>query len=460
MNTRRRPLVVIVALAVLAGACGDAPDVPVPAGQVVLHREPTIVLPAEVTVVDADEDGVETVVLDASSTTDPDGELVDFRWTQGLDEVGEGPSLDLAVPVGDHVLTLTATDDFGLSDVASVVVHVVSAYARDPGGPEIELWSGFEMDAGGGKAQRWFDIPGRVSDPDGVASLTVSVNGRGVSDLAMGPNGRRLVAPGDFNADIPRDRLAVGDNVVTVRAVDLTGAETSASIRVHNDDEPVPEPPLTIDWRRQTLDGVVEIVDGRWVVEGERVVIDREARGYDRLLAIGDRSWTDYEVTTDVVVDEVATRVGPFSNAPGFGLLLRWNGHNDSVAPGQQPKAGFRPDEGLHPTPLGAFLMYQFLPDGSGVLQFQNHRTVEVSRSDAVQVEPGRRYRIRARVVSTASGATYSARLWPADEDEPDEWLVTYEAGSADFEPASGSLVLLAHETALGFGGVRITPPG
>ncbi len=449
----------LVAVTVVASACGTGSGGPLPAGDIALHSEPSIVLPAEMIVVDADADGREEVVVDASATRDVDGSIVSYRWTTGLETIGDTPVLDASLPVGDHVLTLTVTDDTGLSDVASVVVRVVPALDREPGGPDIELWAGFEMDAGVGRAQRWFDIPGRVEDPDGIASLTVSVNGRSVRDLAVGPNGRRLVAPGDFNADIARDRLNEGDNVVSIRALDLTGAATTASIRVHVSDTPAPDPPLTVDWRRQPLDGLVEIVDGRWTVDGDRVVIDRDALGYDRLLAVGDRSWTDYEITTDVVLDEIATRIGPFSNQPGFGLLLRWNGHNDSLAPGMQPKAGFRPDEGLTPTPLGAFLFYQFLPDGTGVLQLQNHRTVEVSRDDSVQVEPGRRYRLRARVVTTSAGAEYRARIWPADEDEPTEWMVSYDAGTADFEPSSGSVVLLAHETALGYGTVRITPP-
>ncbi|RME29130.1 MAG: hypothetical protein D6798_00800 [Deltaproteobacteria bacterium] len=457
---RHRGIVgMFVVTALTAAACGSDGGAAVPAAEIALHREPTIVMPAELTVVDADEDGVERVVVDASATADPDGDTLSFRWTSGLDEIARGAVLDRLLPVGDNVLTLTATDGEGLSDVASIVVHVVSAYDREPGGPEIALWGGFEMNAGVGRAQRWFDVPGRVTDPDGIGSLTVSLNGQDLRELAVGPNGRRLVAPGDFNADLARDRLRPGDNVVTIRALDLAGAATTASIRVHNDDDPVPQPPLEVDWRRQELDGLVEIVDGRWTRDGDRVAIEPDSLGYDRLLAIGDRSWSDYEVDTDVIVDRVAEHLGPFSNAPGFGLLLRWNGHNDSVAPGQQPKAGFRPDQGLTPTPLGAFLLYQFLPDGTGVLQFQNHRTVEVARDTSVQVEPGRRYRIRARVVSGPAGATYTAKLWPADAEEPEDWMVTYEAGTTDFEPASGSLVLLTHETAASFGPVRITGP-
>ena len=60
-----------------------------------------------------------------------------------------------------------------------------------------------------------------------------------------------------------------------------------------------------------------------------------------RLLAIGDRTWTDYEVTVPIVLNGAA-------NGFGFGMLMRWDGHTDDPVVCGQPKCGY--------LPLGAIL--------------------------------------------------------------------------------------------------------
>jgi len=309
-----------------------------------------------------------------------------------------------------------------------------------------------------GAAQRWFDVPGNVSDQDGIISISASVNGGRSRELSIGPDGRRLAGVGDFNVDILREQLQLGENVVRIQATDVKGARTVASMSLVNDSLPPPELPLTVDWRSQALDGLVEVVDGDWRIDGARVAIDPDAMGYDRLLAIGERSWADYGVSFDFVVDEISPEIGPFSNSPTIGMFLRWNGHNDSLTAGAQPRSGLRPETGLTPTPLGAVLGYVFLPDGSGVLQLLNHRSVVVSQDDSVQVVLGVPYRLRARVETTAAGSTYRARLWQIGETEPAGWPLIYNAGSADLQPQSGSVGLLAHELSANFGAVSIRP--
>jgi hypothetical protein len=54
--------------------------------------------------------------------------------------------------------------------------------------------------------------------------------------------------------------------------------------------------------------------------------------GYDRVIAIGDALWTDYEVSATITMNALdpAGFVWP-SVSPGFGITLRWPGHgNDS----------------------------------------------------------------------------------------------------------------------------------
>ncbi|MEZ5591618.1 MAG: hypothetical protein R3F53_13255 [Gammaproteobacteria bacterium] len=73
------------------------------------------------------------------------------------------------------------------------------------------------------------------------------------------------------------------------------------------------------------LHDVVQIVDGKWMIVNEG--IRTEQIDYDRLIAIGDIEWMNYEITVPITVhgDE---STGPLSGAAGVGLILRWTGHN------------------------------------------------------------------------------------------------------------------------------------
>jgi hypothetical protein len=59
--------------------------------------------------------------------------------------------------------------------------------------------------------------------------------------------------------------------------------------------------------------------------------------GYDRLVAIGDRSWTDYEAEVHITVNEIEPNYASPSNGPALGLLTRWPGHTlDGFQPARQ----------------------------------------------------------------------------------------------------------------------------
>jgi len=87
------------------------------------------------TVTDADNDGVATVTLDGSASTD-DGSIVSYQWHEGEIPVGSGqfPVLDLGV--WQHVLTLTVTDDDGLTDIDTVTIEVLYGGVVADAGPD------------------------------------------------------------------------------------------------------------------------------------------------------------------------------------------------------------------------------------------------------------------------------------------------------------------------------------
>lgn len=79
---------------------------------------------------DADNSGSENITLDGSGSSDPDGQIVNYRWTEGPTVLADGASATPAVTltVGTHTIQLTVTDDAG--DTASDTVTItVSAAA-------------------------------------------------------------------------------------------------------------------------------------------------------------------------------------------------------------------------------------------------------------------------------------------------------------------------------------------
>src|SRR5690606_31013602 len=164
--------------------------------------------------------------------------------------------------------------------------------------------------------------------------------------------------PGDFNIDIHISELLIGLNTVLIRAVDPFGMESLRSVTVEFDDANVWPLPYTIDWSESTpIQDVAQVADGRWGVEGNTV---RPLElGYDRLLAIGDIEWQDYEVTCPITFLGLDERGFEWpSNRPGIGFLLRWPGHQ---VDGKQPHWTFQP--------LGAIGWYTFTSLTTGHLQ-------------------------------------------------------------------------------------------
>jgi hypothetical protein len=78
------------------------------------------------TVSDADDNGSESVNLDGSNSSDPDGSIVNYRWTEGAGVLADGANSSPAVTlaVGTHNITLTVTDNGGATDTDTVLITV------------------------------------------------------------------------------------------------------------------------------------------------------------------------------------------------------------------------------------------------------------------------------------------------------------------------------------------------
>jgi len=73
---------------------------------------------------DEDGDGSETVTLDGSASSDPDGTIVSYVWSRNGSQVATGVGPQAALSVGSHIIVLEVTDVDGATDSDTVTVRV------------------------------------------------------------------------------------------------------------------------------------------------------------------------------------------------------------------------------------------------------------------------------------------------------------------------------------------------
>jgi parallel beta-helix repeat protein len=77
------------------------------------------------TITDNDRNGSEQVNLDGSASSDPDGSIVSFIWSEGGLEIGTGINPTVVLSIGTHLITLTVTDNGGLTNTDTVTIKVL-----------------------------------------------------------------------------------------------------------------------------------------------------------------------------------------------------------------------------------------------------------------------------------------------------------------------------------------------
>jgi|GEM_PF-741811 len=317
-------------------------------------------------------------------------------------------------------------------------------------GPTMNVWYGLTQEFGHlGMPQPAINILGNVADPvDGVASLVYSLNNGPPRTLSLGPDLKRLTMPGDFNVDIPFASLLPGNNEVVFTATDLTGKTSTTVVTVVNSSGSPWPLPCTVDWSQATTpNDVAQVVDGEWVCEADSV--RPTVLAYDRLIALGDLTWTDYEVTVPVTVrsiDPLGYNAPSFG--PGVGLVFRWPGHSDD---GAQPASGVYP--------LGAIGMYRWTDTYERFQLFGNEGAILASAPLDQKLELGKTYifRMRVETLPEIDRSRYYLKYWLADEYEPYEWNIVGDQRNND-DPKAGSVLLLAHHVDASFGAVIARP--
>ena len=316
--------------------------------------------------------------------------------------------------------------------------------------PEINIWYGDHQRFGfNGHPQRWVNILGDIGRPDLLENLTARVNGGAEIPLSVGPDGHRLAAAGDFNLEIDFADLGVGENRVEILVRLRDGATVSRSVVVEvAPSRPCPLP-FHIDWRRiRNIQDVAMITDGRWELTpaGVRVV----APYYDRVLALGDLSWTDYEVRTTVTFHALRApnpKAGDAgANVIHAALAVRWPGHDTG---------GFQPRRKWYP--LGATAEFQVNPQWQGCSWRFLDGTKRVLADGNMAIRRHIPYGMVHRVTTLADRSSrYQVRLWPGSTSEPEGWDL--EMIRPPGTPAAGGALLIAHYSVVTFGNVSVLP--
>lgn len=321
------------------------------------------------------------------------------------------------------------------------------AVPASPDAPTIDVWYGNTQNFGQlGNPQTWVNIVGRVGGALPVTSLKYSLNGGADQTLSIGADLQRLYGAGDFNIELPYADLNDGANTVVIKAQDGT-TQTTKTVVVNYDAGNTWPLPYTANWSALgSVQAGAQVVDGHWTIVGGR--LETIVPGYDRLVAIGDVSWTDYEVTVPVTVKSLNTSEwGSPSNGAGVGLLVRWQGHQGTT----QPREGWRR--------FGGLAWHRWSPNGSTAFELLGNGGRDLVRRNDQTIALNTPYIFKMSVQSSelaGSPSTYRFKFWPEGQPEPPAWYLT-SSGNAG-EPASGSLMLVAHQAMVSFGNVNVRP--
>jgi len=311
----------------------------------------------------------------------------------------------------------------------------------------IQIWYGTEQHFGQtGMPQRWVNILGNAKAGEGLQSLTYTLNKDAPVALTTGEDGRRLANPGDFNIDIDTARLKDGKTMVLITATDSTGNKIAEKVTLYYETGNTWQLPYSINWQDvENIQDVAQIVDGHWqLVENGVRTSDPY---YDRVLAFGDSTWTDYEVTTSVIFHAFTP---PHKGPPTFGvshaaIATRWPGHD---LDDNQPHVKWYP--------VGATAEFRLTTnlDSCRWRIFDGENLYVEDTTNIRTIVLGTRYHLKHRVATQPDGSTlYSVKFWEDGQPEPESWdLQTTEPPG---NLPSGSALLLAHNADVTFGDVR-----
>ena len=281
------------------------------------NKEPKAEAGDDQELTDTGYDGQETVQLDGSKSKDKDGEIVSYSWSLNGEEKVTGETAEITLPIGEHTIKLTVTDDGDLSDTDEMQVRIKEGPNRAPvadAGPDQSLTDVDRL----GELEVQLDGSGST-DPDGTETIKSYSWTQGGTEIATGID--------------PIVTLPVGSQVIGLTVTDEEGLTDTDEVNILISSAPN-EPPVADAGPDQSLtdvnrQGQLEVqLDGSgsmdsdgniqsysWVLEGAEI-----ATGINPVvpLSVGSHlivlTVTDEEGLTDT--DEANIIISGAANEP------------------------------------------------------------------------------------------------------------------------------------------------
>ena len=397
----------------------------------------------------------ETEVVVAWNTDEPADSTVRYGLSTNY-EIGTlyDPTLRTShsVLIGGLSTASTYQIQFSTADAAGNTATSNNFSTSTSAVPTIDVWYGNDQTFGAiGQPQTAINLLGNVSDPDGITAFSYSLNGAPAQGIgALGPDNKRLQDNGDFNIEFDFNALQVGANTVELIAVDGIGLENRETVTINYPGRNFWPETYIADWSQaSSIEDLAQVVDGNWTLSGGGVRTTQI--GYDRIVAMGDVTWTDYEAVVPITVHSLDPRCNGTSfcagSGPLVGLLARWPGHTFW---------GSLPNHGWYP--MGAFSVFRWRDNGDpvGVEFYSGTDGSVVAQNKNKSFGLGTPHFMKIRAETLGSSQRYSAKVWSQNEAEPANWDIVID------EPLSstsqGSLLLVAHHVDATFGTAVVTP--
>ncbi len=360
--------------------------------------------------------------------------------------------------------SFTAAVDY-FFNTASPITPGDGGMAPPPNQPVFNIWYGNTQNFGlNGIPQEQVDILGNVSAPTGIQSASFTVNGGASQVLHVGPNSTRLTDTGDFDVEmcIPGASascgapvsLQPGPNTIVISATDNLSNTQTHTVTVNWNNNGLPWPiPYSIDWSTVTnVQDVVQVVDGQWSIQPDGTIRTQQV-GSNREIALGDVTWTDYQVVAEMTINHLDC------TSFGTGLAVGWSGHTFNSSAPQQP------DQPTSSSPLYALGWYasydNATPPDAELAIYANSPNFpdQVLATDNGVFKPtiGTKYIIKLSAQQNAqkTASHYTFEIWPSGTSETNAAVV-----QADGDPNLGSVLFTANGADVSFGKIQVCAIG
>jgi subtilisin family serine protease/subtilase family serine protease len=206
----------------------------------VTNLRPVASAGADQTVTDTNGDGVESVTLDGSASSDPDGSIVSYEWREGSTVLSLDASPSIFLSIGAHTLTLHVTDDGGATGTDTVVVTINSNF------PKVSVTATTSQATEAGPAAGVFTVT-RTGDLSAALIVNYTVAGTATAGADYAAlSGSVSINAGAASATIPVtpiDDTAYESNetvavTVSASASYTIGTPNTATVTIVSDDLP------------------------------------------------------------------------------------------------------------------------------------------------------------------------------------------------------------------------------